>query len=119
MTPEKKQDTRKPKNSRRGYSKKNADQVKIAKQHIERYFELAKDKYGQRPELADRYVTLARKVAMKFKIRFSRDQKRLFCPHCYRFAMPGDNSRVRVYKGRLSYFCRKCGKSWRMPLLPR
>lgn len=114
MAAEKKRDGRKKR-----YAKKNEEQIEIAKQHIERYFGLAKKEYGQRPALANRYVTLARKVAMKFKVRLSPAQKRLFCPHCYGFAMPGDNSRVRLYKGRLSYFCQNCGRSWRMPLLLR
>ncbi|NQU79024.1 ribonuclease P [Candidatus Woesearchaeota archaeon] len=98
------------------YGKKKNDIVKEAKNHIASLFEKAKFEAGTRHWLANRYVTLARKVAMKFKIHMTREQKRLFCPHCYRFLLPGKNLRVRVHEHRLIYYCLDCKKFWRKPL---
>lgn len=101
---------------RRFYARKNSEQISVAKLHIERYFELAKENYSSNAGLANRYVTLARKVAMKFKIRLTGEQKSLFCPYCYKFLKPGKENRVRVNGSHLSRYCAKCGKFWRMPL---
>ncbi len=100
----------------------------MAREHIDSLFENAKQAAKQTAKqaveqaapdnmaLANRYVTLARKIAMKFKIRLTSEQKRLFCPHCYRFLVPGKNLRVRVHEHRIIYYCMDCKKFWRKPV---
>jgi ribonuclease P protein subunit RPR2 len=101
------------------FAKKKSEHEEIAKEHIKRYLELAKDRFSKNPSLADRYVKLARDVAMKFRIRMPSAYKRLFCPHCYSFMMPGKTLRVRVHEHRVIYYCLRCKKFWRKPLTTR
>jgi ribonuclease P protein subunit RPR2 len=107
----------KPKKPRKHrYQKKPQSTVKLAKEHITKLFTQAKQVAKENPSLANRYVTLARKTAMKFKIRLPSEQKRLFCPHCYRFLQPGRNLRTRIHEHRIIYSCLDCKKFWRKPL---
>ncbi|MBN1544503.1 ribonuclease P [Candidatus Woesearchaeota archaeon] len=101
---------------KKGYGRKPDDTIKIANQHIASLLEQAKEAATSNPSLADRYVALARKVAMKFRIRMQPSQRRLFCPHCYRFMLPSKNLRVRVHEHRVIYYCLDCKKFWRRPL---
>ncbi len=98
------------------YSKKRFSMVSLANRHIEELFCLAKRVCGEDGSLANRYVFLARKIAMKFKISLSSEQKRCFCKHCYKFLLPGKNLRVRIHEHRIIYYCLECKKFWRKPL---
>ncbi|HII72575.1 TPA: ribonuclease P [Candidatus Woesearchaeota archaeon] len=104
---------------RRGYQKKPNKQLDMAKEHMGSLFESAKDVYKQDEALAQRYVTLARKVAMKFKISVPSEYKRLYCKHCYKFLVPGKTLRVRVHEGRVIHYCLHCKKFWRKPIKTR
>ncbi|MBS3128939.1 ribonuclease P [Candidatus Woesearchaeota archaeon] len=95
---------------KRRSNKKPAQFVEAAKEHIRVYFLEAQKRFNEDPQLSHRYVRLARRIAMKFKIKLSSQQKRLFCKHCYHFLMPGKNSRVRTKKGMLIYYCLDCKK---------
>ena len=44
-------------------------------------------------KLANRYVDIARKTAMKVNLTIPRELKRRFCKHCYHYLKPGINSR--------------------------
>ncbi len=92
---------------KRKHKKKPDNQVKIAKERIKGLFDLAKTIKNQ--ELANRYIEIARKIAMKFKIKIS-EYKRNFCKHCYALLIPGKNSRVRLYRKKLIYTCFECKK---------
>lgn len=106
-----------PKKSRkRIYQKKQSSTISTAKEHIVSLLNQAKKIAKDNPALANRYVTLARKIAMKFKINLTSEQKRLFCPHCYKFLIPGKTSRVRIHNSKLIYSCLRCKKFWRKPL---
>ncbi|MBW2966950.1 ribonuclease P [Candidatus Woesearchaeota archaeon] len=102
--------------SRKYYQKKQQEDIKHAKLHIASLLDQAKSVAKDDPSLANRYVTLARKVAMKFKVRLAPGQRRLFCPHCYRF-LTSKNRRVRVHEHRIIYYCLDCKKFWRKPLI--
>ncbi len=108
--------SRRGRRSRQRYSKKPAKQLVLARKHMISLFEKARAVFNKDPSLADRYVSLARKVAMKFKLRIPSKYKRLYCQHCYRFLVPGKTLRVRVHEHRLIYYCSHCGKFWRKPL---
>ncbi|MFQ5474583.1 MAG: ribonuclease P protein component 4 [Candidatus Nanoarchaeia archaeon] len=99
----------------RRYQKKPDSQTKIAKERAKILLDKAATVFNKDEALAKRYVTLARKIAMKYKIRFPSELKRRFCPRCYSFLQPGSNLRVRLGKHKLVYSCLSCRRFWRMP----
>lgn len=82
-------------------------------QIVNNLFNLAKIAFKDDPKLANKYVKLARKNAMKINLRIPRGLKRKFCKHCYFYLVPGKNSRVRVHKSRIIYYCFNCKKYMR------
>jgi len=60
--------------------------------------------------LADKYVALARRLAMKAKIKMPSQYRRQYCKHCYSYMKPGATCRVRTTGKTISYFCLKCKK---------
>lgn len=97
------------------HSKKPEQQLKIAKQRITELFSLAEEEFKKNPELSNRYVTLARKISMKYKVKIPTELKRRFCKHCYCFLVPGTNCRVRLNKDKVVYSCFNCKKFMRFP----
>ena len=65
---------------------------------------------------ANRYVKLARKLAMKVNLRLPSKLKRRFCKYCYSYLKPGHNLTVRTSGGKLIYHCHECNKVWKMSL---
>lgn len=88
---------------------------KLAKQRIEILFTQANKSKDQ--ELSDKYIKLARKIAMKAQIPIPRQFKRQFCKHCYTYFRPAKNLRIRLQgkgKGRrVVYSCLSCKKHMR------
>ncbi|MDH7506649.1 MAG: ribonuclease P [Candidatus Thermoplasmatota archaeon] len=60
--------------------------------------------------LANRYVEIARKISMRFKIAIPRKFKRRFCKHCYKYLLPGVNCRIRIYRHKIIIYCCNCKK---------
>ena len=87
----------------------------IAKERIESLFKQADETFDSDSALSDRYVSLARKISMKFKVRIPPKLKRRFCKHCYTFLVPGKNCRVRTHEGKVVYTCSKCKGFMRFP----
>ena len=87
---------------------------KIARERIEILFGQAKHAFGTHPERSNRYVDLARKIAMRQRIRIDREFRRQFCHHCYTFLVPGKNMRVRVHRGTVVITCHACNKKTRI-----
>jgi len=48
------------------------------------------------PELAKRQAALARRISLKFNLRFDWRLKRFYCHGCKRLIFPGLNARVRL-----------------------
>jgi ribonuclease P protein subunit RPR2 len=94
------------------YHKKPISQIKIAKARINFLFKLAKENHS----LSDKYVKIARRIAMKYKIRLSSNLKKRFCKHCHKYSVPGVNCRVRLHKHRLIYYCLNCRHFMRHPV---
>jgi len=90
------------------HSKKPPEQKDMARQRIKKLFDLANETFSKDKALSDRYVTLARKIQMKYKVRFTSEQKRQFCRHCYSYLMPGKNCRVRTRGDNIVYYCLDC-----------
>ena len=96
--------------------KKNKAAVKkMAQERIKSLFKQAELIFPTDKKLAHRYVHLARKIAMKARIRIPRELKRRFCKHCYSYLKPGKNARVRVHGGKVIIYCAECKKFTRIP----
>jgi ribonuclease P protein subunit RPR2 len=91
-------------------------QREIAKERIENLFEEAEKEFSKHPERADRYVELARKIAMKTKVRMT-DYRTKFCKHCYKYLKPGANCRVRTKNKKVIYYCMNCKRYIKFPYL--
>ena len=92
-------------------------QKHIARVRVRHLIEFAEKIFSKNPKQADHYITLARKVAMKARIRISSDLKKKFCKHCYKFLQPGVNCRVRTKNNKVIYYCFNCKKYMRFPFL--
>ncbi len=93
-----------------------AKQKEIAKERIIILMNKADEVFSKDKSLANRYVTLSRKIAMKVKLRMPREYKRKFCKHCYKYLKPGSNARVRTRNGKVIISCFECKKFMRIPV---
>ena len=91
-------------------------QKEIAQERIQTLFQEAEKTFSTNKPLSNRYVTLARKIAMKVKCRIPMELKRKFCKHCYKYLFPGRNCRVRTREGKLIIYCLECKKYTRIVL---
>lgn len=91
-------------------------QKEIAQERIKILFQQAVEVFPKNKALANRYVTLARKVAMKVKARIPLELKRRFCKHCYSYLQPGVNARVRTRAGKVIISCFECKNFMRIPI---
>ena len=89
---------------------------KIARERIAILFVQARTAFATHPELSNRYVELARKIAMRQRIRIDREFRREFCRHCSSFLVPGTTSRVRVQGGHVVVTCLCCRQRRRYPV---
>jgi len=94
---------------------KSAKSIKIAKESINHLFTEAEKVFSEDKSLANRYVEIARKIGMKYKVRIPSNLQRKFCKHCYKFLVPGKNLRVRTQKSKVVYYCLECKKFMRFP----
>ncbi|MCW4019905.1 MAG: ribonuclease P [Candidatus Bathyarchaeota archaeon] len=95
---------------------------RIAVHRIQILFRLAQEAVHDRPDLAQRYVEIARKVAMRTRLHLPREYRFQVCRHCKRFILAGVNSRVRVQPRREPHIvvtCLHCGRHMRNPLKRR
>ncbi|NHJ31395.1 MAG: ribonuclease P [Asgard group archaeon] len=84
---------------------------KIAQERIEILLTRADGIYSEEPELAQRYGDLARKIAMKARIRIPEKWRIRFCRKCKKFLYPGITTHVRIKSGissRVVYYCDIC-----------
>lgn len=91
---------------------KNQEHFKeIAMERVVQLFKEAEEN----PKKADRYVQLARKIAMKLNIKMPKQYKRKFCKHCYNYFQKG-NYRVRTRNKMIVYYCFNCKKYMRFKI---
>ena len=100
---------------KRPYRKKLSQFKEIALERINELFVQADKVFKKSHKLANRYVELARKIGMKYKVSMPREHKRRFCKYCYCFLVPGDNCRVRLTGQKVVYYCQNCRKYMRFP----
>jgi ribonuclease P protein subunit RPR2 len=91
----------------------------IALERVHRLFHLAKNIIHEDPDLAQRYVRIARRVAMRTRLKLPKEYRRFICRKCKSFILPGVNCRVRIQQRRETHMvitCLICGKPARFPL---
>jgi len=91
-------------------------QKEIALERITILFQEAAKIFPRNKALANRYVELARKIAMKVKVSIPTTLKRRFCKHCHAYLVPGVNCRVRTRAGKVVISCLVCKNFMRIPL---
>ena len=96
------------------YKKKSNWLAIRAKEQITSIFKMADEIYQKFPHLADRYVKIARQLAMKVRLKMPREFKRKYCKFCKCFLVPSKNCRVRLHNGHLVYYCLNCKKITRI-----
>ncbi|HDN01990.1 MAG TPA: ribonuclease P [Candidatus Bathyarchaeota archaeon] len=92
---------------------------KLALHRIRRLFRLAIETAQTDLNQSQRYVEIARKIAMKARVRIPREYRRFICKRCKSFILPGVNSRVRIQQKRephIAITCLICGHVTRLPL---
>ncbi len=91
------------------------DIKQIAKERIINLFAKAREVYKKDMKLADRYVEIARKIAMKMQISMPSDLKKQYCKKCHKYLVPGLNVRTRIKNKKLVYYCLNCKNYMRFP----
>lgn len=100
----------------------NATTKQIAKHRIQILFQQATQTYPANPDLAQKYLLTAKKIAMAARVRMPAGYKHRICKKCSSLLVPGKSSRVRIKSKRephLVVTCLKCGSTTRMPLKPK
>jgi ribonuclease P protein subunit RPR2 len=67
-------------------------------------------------DLASRQAELAKKVAMRFRVRLPYEARQLFCKKCKAFIVPGKSARIRLGRSKtraIRITCLKCGHIYR------
>ena len=105
----------------RKVSKKPDWQQKIAKERIQFLLDLAEKEFKKHPERAKRYVELARKIGLRYNIRFPKELKRKFCKKCSILLIPSVTSRIRLNsrEKNLIIKCLNCNRIYRYPYKKR
>lgn len=90
-------------------------QQRIASERISILFDLARRQLSKNPDRSRRYVGLARKIGMRYKVRLDGRTKSGFCKKCSTLLVPGRTSTVRLDsgKGAVSVKCMNCDYSFR------
>jgi ribonuclease P protein subunit RPR2 len=95
------------------------DTRRIARERIATLFALAEEFFHGNPEWSDRCVALARRIAMRQRIRIDREFRRRFCRWCGAFLVPGTNMRVRIQHRKVVATCLGCGHQARFRVVRR
>lgn len=91
---------------------------KIAKERIEILLQRAEKYKNIDYELARRYVELAKKISMKYRVRIPKKYKITFCKKCL-YPYKHGRFRVRIRKSRVIITCLNCGFERRIPTRPK
>jgi ribonuclease P protein subunit RPR2 len=97
----------------------NSTVKQIARERVQILFQQAHRSYKANPQLAQTYITTARKIAMAARIRLPQPLSRSACKSCNAYLVPGETSRVRIRPRREPHVvvtCLGCGNQIRVPL---
>ncbi|MBI2085670.1 MAG: ribonuclease P [Candidatus Aenigmarchaeota archaeon] len=86
-------------------------------ERVHRLFELAEESHNEKTDMANRYVELARDIAMHYKIGMPKQLRTKFCRECGAYLSPGSTSTVRTNPRKKAVIikCNKCGNVKRLP----
>ncbi|NIQ13609.1 MAG: ribonuclease P [Candidatus Dadabacteria bacterium] len=87
----------------------------IARERMDILFNRAREVFPQDRKLARRYVTLARRIGMRYNVGLTKKDKLDACKNCNSFLVPGINCRVRTHAARVVITCLECGHVRRVP----
>ncbi|KCZ71797.1 RNase P subunit RPR2 [Candidatus Methanoperedens nitroreducens] len=87
----------------------------MAQQRIIRLFELADHEFKAHPERSNRYVQLARRIAMRYRVRIPQELKQKVCKHCHAYLVQGVTARTRLQDTHITTTCLVCGEQMRRP----
>ncbi len=96
--------------------KKNLEK-NIAHERIEILINRAKNYVYSDYKLARRYISLAKRIAERYRIKIPKEHKLVFCKNCL-YPYRSDKFRVRVKKSRVVVTCLNCGEEKRVPIRP-
>ncbi len=88
----------------------------IAMRRCGKLLSLAAEVHAADPALAKRYVTLARKIAMRHRLSLGNGK---FCKKCGTIFIPGRTLKTRLAKGLRLNTCVSCGFTRRFPFKTR
>lgn len=66
--------------------------------------------------LAERQARLAKKIAMRYRVRLPYEVRQLYCKKCKAFIVPGRTARIRVGRAKtkaVRITCLRCGHTYR------
>ena len=95
------------------FQKRKNNAKTVASDRIKELFKKAEI----RPDYANRYVSLARKISGRHKVRIPPELKRKFCKNCGVYHS-SKTLRIRLNKGKKTYFCLNCKTFLRVPYKP-
>ena len=79
-----------------------------AKDNIEELFRVARELFEKNPKYANNCARLARRISMRYKTPFNKQQKIQYCKKCNTYLVPLKTSRVRVSCGKIKVLCLNC-----------
>lgn len=91
----------------------------IALERIQILFRQAIELFSKDQALAQRYVDLARKIGMHYKVRLPKKYRWMICKNCKKFLYPGKKCRTRIQQKREPHVvitCLSCGEHNRILL---
>jgi len=98
------------------YNKKSGIHKKMAVQRIRDLFEQSRTMFVKDKNLSNRYIKLARKMSLKYKVSIPRELKSAYCKSCFSYLMPGKNVRIRISNNKVISYCLDCKHFSRIPL---
>jgi ribonuclease P protein subunit RPR2 len=89
--------------------------VRIARERISTLFALAeREASAGHSNLADRYITIARRVGTRYNVRVLPEYRELYCRGCSTFWVEGRTVRTRLRSGHRVRTCLHCGRERRI-----
>ena len=87
-------------------------QKEIALKRIDKLFMLAEKEFSEYPELSNRYIELALKIAKKYNIKINKKYRYRFCKNCKSYLKLNHNAKINIdtKKKTISLICLNCKK---------
>ncbi len=102
-------------------ARRNKSEERVLAQERMRHLVALAEKAQRGQEAASevkRYVSLARRIGMRYQVSLPRDMRRRICRGCESVLISGRTARHRVTNGRLTVTCLSCGAVKRYPFKP-